>query len=55
MKSHLVGEKGGVYLLLRHLEQAGGAKGCADAKEGEGGLLGFPVLAMELLDLATDV
>ena len=54
-KSHLVGEKGGVYLLLGHLQQAGRAKGGADAKEGKRGLLGFSVLAMQLLDLPSDV
>ena len=52
---HLVGEKGGVYLLLGHLQQAGWAKGCADAEEGERGILRFPVLTVQLLDLATDV
>ena len=54
-RSHLVWEKGGVYLLLGHLEQAGGSKGGADAKEGEGGLLCFSVLTMQLLDLPSDV
>ena len=50
-----MGEKGGVYLLLGHLQQTGGSKGGADAKKGEGGLLGFSVLTMQLLDLASDV
>ena len=54
-KSHLVGEKGGVYLLLGHLQQAGGAKGGADAEEGKRGLLCFSVLTMQLLDLPSDV
>ena len=54
-ESHLVGEKGGVYLLLGHLEQAGRTKGCADAKKGEGRLLRFSVLTMQLLDLPSDV
>ena len=52
---HLVGEKGGVYLLLGHLQQAGRAKWGADAKEGEGRLLRFSVLTMQLLDLPSDV
>ena len=52
---HLVGEKGGVYLLLGHLQQAGWAKGCADAEEGKRGILRFPVLTVQLLDLASDV
>ena len=54
-KSELVGEKGGVYLLLGHLEQTGRAKGGADAKKGEGRLLRFSILTMQLLDLPSDV
>ena len=54
-KSHLVEEKGGVYLLLGHLEQAGRAEGGADAKEGEGRLLRLSVLTVQLLDLPPDV
>ena len=52
---HLVGEKGGVYLLLGHLQQAGGAKGGADAEEGERRILALPVLAVERFNFSSDV
>ena len=52
---HLVGEKGGVYLLLGHLQQAGWAKGCADAEEGERRVLALPVLAVERFNFSSDV
>ena len=48
-------KKGGVYLLLGHLQQAGWAKGCADAEKGKRGVLRFPVLTVQLLYLASDV